>query len=111
MEGMRQFEIWWADFQAPVGRRPVLLISRDDAHDYVSKLIAVEMTSTIRNIASEVLLGEVEGLPRACVANCDNFRMVPRVALTKRIGQVSLERRIKVKRAVGAVLGWRELTD
>lgn len=106
-----QFEIWWADFQAPVERRPVLFISRDDAYDYLSKFIAVEITSTSRNIASEVWLGKEEGPPRACVANCDNFRMVPRVALTKRIGQVSLERRIEVKRAVGAALGWRELTD
>ena len=31
---MRQFEIWWANLPAPAGRRPVLLLSRNDAYRY-----------------------------------------------------------------------------
>jgi mRNA interferase MazF len=111
MEGMSQFEIWWADLPEPAGRRPVLLLSRDDAYEYLSKFIAVEITSTIRQIASEIPLGEEEGLHIACVANCDSLRMVPRLSLTKRAGRLAPERRIEVKRAMGAALGWRELTD
>jgi mRNA interferase MazF len=111
MEGMKQFEVWWADLPQPAGQRPVLLLSRNDAYAYLSKFIAVEVTSTIRRIASEVPLGEDEGLPTACVANCDSLRMVPRLALTKRAGQLAPERWIEVKRAMGAALGWRELTD
>jgi mRNA interferase MazF len=111
MEGMRQFEIWWADLREPAGRRPVLLLSRDDAYEYLSKFVSAEITSTIRQIASEVILGEEEGLPKVCVANCDNLRMVPRQSLTKRAGQLAPERWVEVKRAVGAALGWRELTD
>ena len=58
---MRQFDIWWAELREPAGRRPVLLISRDDAYPYLNKFIAVEITSTIRNMASEVPLGQAEG--------------------------------------------------
>ncbi len=108
---MKQFEVWWADLPQPAGRRPVLLLSRNDAYAYLSKFIAVEITSTIRRIASEVPLGEEEGLPAICVANCDSLRTVPRSSLTKRAGELSKERRIEVKRAMGAALGWRELTD
>ncbi len=108
---MRQFEIWWADMREPSGRRPVLLLSRNDAYDYLSKFVAVEITSTIRQVASEVPLGEDEGLAKVCVANCDNFRMVPRLSLTNRAGQLAPERWVEVKRAVDAALGWRELTD
>ena len=108
---MKQFDIWWADLPQPAGRRPVLLLSRNDAYAYLSKFIAVEITSTVRRIASEVPLGEDEGLPVACVANCDSLRMVPRPALTRRAGQLAPERWIEVKRAMGAALGWRELTD
>jgi mRNA interferase MazF len=111
MERVKQFEIWWADLREPAGRRPVLLLSRNDAYDYLSKFIAVEVTSTIRQIASEVSLGEEEGLPKVCVANCDNLRMVPRLSLTNRAGSLAPERWVEVKRAVGAALGWRELTD
>jgi len=86
----------------------VLLLSRNDAYDYLSKFVAAEITTTVRQIASEVPLGEEEGLPKACVANCDNLRMVPRISLTKRAGRLAPERWVEVKRAA---LGWRELTD
>jgi mRNA interferase MazF len=111
MEGVKRFEVWWADLPEPAGLRPVLLLSRNDAYSYLSKFAAVEITSTIRGIASEILLSEQEGLPRVCVANCDSLRMVPRLSLTKRAGRLAPERWIEVKRAVGAALGWRELTD
>ena len=108
---MRQFDIWWADLPQPAGRRPVLLLSRNDAYSYLSKFIAVEITTTVRQIASEVPLGEDEGFSMSCVANCDSLRMVPRSALTKRVGRLVPERWTEVKRAMGAALGWRELTD
>jgi mRNA interferase MazF len=108
---MKQFEVWWADLPQPAGRRPVLLLSRNDAYSYLSKFIAIEITTNVRRIASEIPLGESEGLPKACVANCDSLRMVPRDALTRRAGQLPPERWIEVKRAMGAALGWRELTD
>ncbi len=108
---MKQFEIWWAELREPAVRRPVLLLSRNDAYDYLSKFIAVEITSNIRQIASEVPLGEGECLPRPCVANCDNIRVVPKLSLTKCVGELAPDRWVEVKRAVGAAFGWRELTD
>ena len=108
---MKQFEIWWASLNEPAGRRPVLLLTRNGAYDYLNKFIVAEITSTVRGIAAEVALGKQEGLPRKCVANCDNLRMVAKSRLTKRAGRLAPERWIEVKRAVGAALGWRELTD
>ena len=55
-------------------RRPVLLLSREDAYSYLNKFIVVEITTTIRNIPIEVPLGRAEGLAKPCVANCDNLR-------------------------------------
>ena len=54
---MRQFEIWWATFPAPAGRRAVLLLSRNDAYQYLSKFVVAEITTTIRTIPVEVRLG------------------------------------------------------
>ena len=108
---MKQFEIWWADLREPAGRRPVLLLTRNSAYSYLNKFIAVEITSTVRHIASEVPLGPAQGLPRDCVANCDNLRIVAKSSLTAHAGSLDSTRWIEVKRAVGAALGWRELTD
>ena len=111
MEAVKQYELWWASLPRPTGRRPVLLLSRDGAYSYLNKVLAVEITSTIRNIAVEVPLGRAEGLPQRCVANCDNVRTVSRSALAERIGQLGPRRRSEIKRALGHALAWDELID
>jgi len=111
VEAVRQFEIWWAALPEPAGRRPVLLLSRDAAYSYLNKFIAVEITSTIRNVAVEVPLGRAEGLPQKCAANCDNIRTISRSTLSKRIGELSTARHTEVKRALGHALAWDELID
>jgi mRNA interferase MazF len=108
---VRQFEIWWANLPAPAGRRPVLLLSRNDAYQYLSKFIVAEITTNIRAIPVEVRLGRREGLPSSCVANLDNVRTVARQWLDSRAGALAPSRRREVKRALGYALGWDELID
>ena len=106
---MKQYEIWWADLPKPAGRRPVLLLSRDDAYPVLNKFIAAEITATVRNIPIEVPLGSIEGMPKPCVANCDNLRTISKVLLVKKIARLSQKRVHEVKRAVGYALAWEEL--
>ena len=106
---MRQYEIWWANLPAPAGKRPVLLLSRNDAYEYLSKVVVAEITTTIRGIPVEIPLGRAEGLPKRCAANCDNFRTVARSWLAKRLGALAPARHAEVKRAVGYALAWEEL--
>jgi len=106
---VKQYEIWTASLPAPAGRRPVLLLSRNDAYDYLNKFVVAEITTTIRDIPVEVRLGAAEGLPKRCVANCDNLRTVARSWLLKRLGALPVRRHPEVKRAVGYALAWEEL--
>ena len=108
---MKQFDIWWADLREPAGRRPVLLLSRNDAYSYLNKLIVAEITSTVRGIAVEVGLGVEEGLSRSSVANLDNVHVVPLRRLAGRTGSLPASRHVEVKRALGHALAWPELTD
>ena len=108
---MKQFEIWWADLPQPAGRRPVLLLSRDDAYSYLNKFIVAEITTTIRNIRVEVPLGSRDGMRRPSVVNCDNIWTVSRQSLSGRIAALAPDRHAAVKRAVGFAFGWAELTD
>lgn len=108
---MRQYEIWWADLGRPAGRRPVLLLSRDGSYAFLNKVVAAEITTTIRHIPIEVPLGAAEGLPRKCVVNCDNLRTIPTQKLVERISQLRPQRIAEVKRAVGYALGWEELIE
>jgi mRNA interferase MazF len=106
---MRQYDIWWASLPPPVGRRPVLLLSRDSAYTVLNKVIVAEVTSTVRDIPVEVRLGPREGLSRRSVANLDNVHVVARSDLVARIGALPASRAVEVKRALGYVLDWPEL--
>jgi mRNA interferase MazF len=109
VEAVKQYEIWWADLPKPAGRRPVLLLSRDDAYAVLNKFVAAEITTTVRHIPIEVPLGSIEGMSKSCVVNCDNLRTISRVHLVKKISKLSQKRIHEVKRAVGYALAWEEL--
>jgi mRNA interferase MazF len=93
----------------PIGRRPVLLLSRTPAYEYLAKVIVVEVTTTVRGIPEEVPLGRREGLPRTSVANLDNVQVIMKEWLVERIGALAAGRQGEVKRALGYALGWEEL--
>jgi mRNA interferase MazF len=95
----------------PVGRRPVLLLSRNDAYTYLNKFIVAEITTTVRGIPVEVRLGKAEGMPKACAANLDNLHTVLRAALKERAGRLSTSRIPELKRALGYALAWPELME
>jgi len=93
----------------PIGRRPVLLLSRTPAYEYLTRVIVVEITSTIRKIPVEVGLGSSEGLRHRSVANFDNVHVVAKARLLSRIGTLKPPRIDEVKRALGFALDWPEL--
>lgn len=54
---VKQYEIWWAELPEPIGRRPVLVLTRDSAYQYLNRVLAMEVTSRVRGIPQEVALG------------------------------------------------------
>ena len=105
---VKQFEIWWARLSAPLGRRPVLLLTRNEAYGYLSHVVVAPVTTRIRNIPMEVALDRAEGLPTSSVANLDNVTAVAKDDFESRIGVLSRSRHVEVKRALGWAFDWRE---
>lgn len=93
----------------PVGRRPVLLLSRTPAFKYLNKFIVAEVTTTIRSIPQEVELGSAEGLTQPSVVNLDNIHVVAKDRIGERIGALRPARSREIKRALGYALDWPEL--
>jgi len=106
---VKQYDILWANLSPPVGRRPVLLLTRTAAYAYLNKIIVAEVTSTIRGIPQEVPVGKREGLSNASVVNLDNVHVIPKSSLGERLGHIDAARLSEVKRALGYALDWREL--
>ncbi len=105
---MREYEIRWANMPVPIGRHPIVLLSRTPAHDYLNKVIVAEITTTIRGIPQEVAVGKNEGLARPSVVNFDNIHVVAKTLLGERIGVIDPSREDEVKRALGYALAWPE---
>ena len=70
---MKRGDVWWADLPPPFGRRPVVLLSRDEAYLIRDLVMLAPVTTRIRGLPAEVPLGPEDGLPRACVVNLDTI--------------------------------------
>ena len=52
-------------------------------------VVVAPITSNVREIPTEVALGESEGLSVECAASLDNLQMVRRATLTERVGELA----------------------
>jgi mRNA interferase MazF len=73
---MRRGEIRWYKFKAPDKKRPVLILTRNSIIKYLGEVTVAPVTSTIRNIPSEVFLSENDGMPKDCAINFDHIQTV-----------------------------------
>lgn len=102
---MRRGEVWWAEPPEPAGRRPVLLLSRNEAYAVRELVTVAPITSRIRRIPTEVALGRADGLPRRCVVNLDSLTTIPKRVLTQRLTALAPEKVGAVDRALRFALG------
>ena len=85
---MKRGEVWWARLDPPAGRRPILLVSRDDAYVSRQLVIVAPVTTRVRRTPSEVPLGPADGLPRECAANLDTLTTIDRSRLEECVGSL-----------------------
>ena len=75
---MKRGEIRWYRFGAPDKRRPVVILTRDSILEYIGEVTVAPVTSTVRDIPSEVLLSREDGIKKDCAINCDHIQTVSR---------------------------------
>ena len=105
---MRRGEVWWALLPKPAGRRPVVLLSRNEAYVVRDLVTIAPVTTRVRRIPTEVPLGPDEGLPKRCVVNLDAITTIPKGALTARVVALSPEKVAAIERALHFALALPE---
>ncbi len=80
---MKRGEVWWANTHRPIGRRPVVLLSRNAAYAVRASVTVAPVTRTVHGIPVEVALGPEEGLPKSCVVNLDDILTIPKGQLDR----------------------------
>jgi mRNA interferase MazF len=82
-------EVWWCEL-IEVGRRPVVVLSRDAAIPRLRRAIVAPCTTRIRGLASEVILDpSVDPIPRRSAINLDSVESVSVAALVDRVGRLA----------------------
>lgn len=99
---MKRGEIWWAVVDK---RRPVVLVSRQEAYAVRAMVITAPVSTTIRGYSVEIKLGPREGLPRTSVINCDWLVTLPKQSLDQRIGVLSEQKLQQLDDALRFALG------
>ena len=66
--------------------RPVLILTREIVRPHMSRVTVAPITGTIRGLATEVPVGQANGLDRDSVVSCDNIVTVPVSTLGQHIG-------------------------
>lgn len=93
-------DVWWCEL-SDIGRRPVVVLSRDAAIPRLRRAVVAPCTTTIRGLPSEVVLEPGEDpVPRRCAANLDSIESVAVGVLTERIGRLAGIRMQQICRAL-----------
>jgi mRNA interferase MazF len=97
---MKHGEIRWYKFVRPDKKRPVLILTRNSVLEYLGEVTIAPITSTVRNIPSEVFLSKADGMPRDCAVNCDHLQTVSRGKVGSLISSLSPAKMVDVGRAI-----------
>lgn len=82
---MKRCEVWWAEQPKPIGRRPVVLLSRDEAYKVRNAVTVAQVTRTMRDIPVEVGLKKSDGLLQGSVVNLDTITTIRKSRLQEKI--------------------------
>jgi mRNA interferase MazF len=102
---MLRGEVRWYRFAQPDKKRPVLILTRSSAVGFLGELTIAPITSTIRDIPTEVVVGPEDGLPRECAVNLDHVQTVAKGRIGPLVTTLSSDRLDEVCNALAFALG------
>jgi len=93
------------ELRRPDKLRPVVVLSREDAIAVLHTVMVAPVTSTIRGIPSEVVIGIDEGLKHTSAVNLDHVQTVEQGRLTRRLGRLRGEPLVRLCGALAIAFG------
>lgn len=101
---MKRGEVRWYKFRHPDKKRPVVVLTRNSVLEYLGEVTIAPITSTIRDIPSEVLLSRQDGVQSDCAINCDHLQTVSKTNLGALITTLSRDKIGELRKAIGFAL-------
>jgi mRNA interferase MazF len=97
---MKRGEIRWYKFKVPDKKRPVLILTRDSVLEYLGEVTVAPITSTVRDIPSEVFLSKQDGMTKDCAINFDYIQTVSKGKIGSLIKTLSTDKLEQVCEAI-----------
>lgn len=101
---MKRGEVRWYKFKHPDKKRPVVILTRNSILEYLGEVTIAPVTSTVRDIPSEVLLSRLDGMHNDCAVNCDHIQTVSKSNVGSMITSLSKEKLSEVRDAINFAL-------
>lgn len=103
---MKRGEVRWYKFAKPDKKRPIVILTRDSTLEFLGEVTIAPITSTIRDIPTEVLLTREDGMPRDCAVNLDHIQTVAKGKIGPLITTLSSVKMSELKSALLFALGF-----
>jgi mRNA interferase MazF len=103
---MKRGEVRWYKFQRPDKNRPVVILTRDSAIDFLGEVTVAPITSTVRDIPTEVLLTKEDGMVKDCAVNLDHIQTVSKKKIGSLIATLSSTKISELRSALLFALGF-----
>ncbi len=103
---MNRGDIRWYQFAKPDKKRPVLVLTRGPALEFLGEVTIAPITRTVREIPSEVILEVEDGVPSRCAVNLDHVQTVAQTKLGRLITELPPARWPEVEGALLFALGF-----
>lgn len=104
---MRRGEVRWYKFSKPDKKRPVLILTRDSAIEYLGDVTVAPMTTRLREIPTQVVVTRQDGMPRDCAISLDHLQTVSKSKVGPLILTLPPDKLAAVENAVLFALGFR----
>lgn len=105
---VKRGEVRWYRFAQPDKRRPVVILARDSALAFLGEVTMAPITTTTRDIPTEVPLTKADGVPRDCAVNLGHIQTVSAGRVGAMITQLSAEHMSRIRAALLFALGFRD---
>lgn len=103
---MERGEIRWYEFSALDKRRPVVVLTRNSAIRFLNTVTIAPITSTVREIPTEVALDQKDGLKARCVVNLDHIQTVSKMKIGSYLTRLNEKRLEEIREAALFALGF-----
>ena len=80
--------------------RPAVVLTREIVRPHIHTVTVAPITSVIRGLTTEVVVGPPNGLDQASVVNCDNLQTIPVDRLGRQIGLLLAEQEPDLTEAI-----------